>query len=89
MGPSPTLHIPLNTLHEQLHHNLRIVLRPRKFQDAGHYNKESPTVGRCFEPLKEWQQVATDVRGKSLPAGHYIPEKVPELLLTEALGFLL
>jgi haloacetate dehalogenase len=46
------------------------------------------TVGRCFEPLKEWQQVATDVRGKALPAGHYIAEEAPELLLAEALGFL-
>ncbi|TFB42324.1 alpha/beta fold hydrolase [Pseudomonas sp. F01002] len=47
------------------------------------------TVGRCFEPLKEWQHVATDVRGKALPAGHYIAEEAPELLLAEALGFLL
>ncbi|WP_137807322.1 alpha/beta fold hydrolase [Pseudomonas sp. G(2018)] len=46
------------------------------------------TVGRCFEPLREWQQVATDVRGKALPAGHYIAEEVPELLLAEVLGFL-
>ncbi|MDI2140421.1 MULTISPECIES: alpha/beta fold hydrolase [unclassified Pseudomonas] len=46
------------------------------------------TVGRCFDPLREWQQVATNVRGKSLPAGHYLAEEVPELLLTEALAFL-
>jgi len=46
------------------------------------------TVGRCFDPLREWQQVATDVRGKSLPAGHYLAEEVPELLLAEALPFL-
>ena len=45
------------------------------------------TVGRCFDPLKEWQQVATDVRGKALPSGHYIAEEVPELLLEEVLGF--
>ena len=45
-------------------------------------------VGRCFDPLKEWQQVATDVRGKALPAGHYIAEEIPELLLGEALDFL-
>lgn len=47
------------------------------------------TVGRCFEPLKEWQHVATNVRGKALPAGHYIAEEAPELLLAEALKFLL
>lgn len=46
------------------------------------------TVGRCFDPLKEWQQVATDVRGKALPAGHYLAEEVPELLLDEVLTFL-
>ncbi|PMX01202.1 alpha/beta hydrolase [Pseudomonas sp. FW215-R2] len=46
------------------------------------------TVGRCFDPLKEWQQVAADVRGKPLPAGHYLAEEVPELLLAEALAFL-
>lgn len=46
------------------------------------------TVGRCFDPLREWQQVATDVRGKSLPAGHYLAEEVPALLLTEVLPFL-
>ncbi|WP_341520170.1 alpha/beta hydrolase [Pseudomonas sp. G.S.17] len=45
------------------------------------------TVGRCFDPLKEWQQVATDVRGKALPAGHYIAEEAPELLLAEVLPF--
>jgi haloacetate dehalogenase len=45
------------------------------------------TVGKCFDPLKEWRQVATDVRGKPLPAGHYIAEEVPELLLAEVLGF--
>lgn len=46
------------------------------------------TVGRCFDPLKEWRQVAGDVRGQALPSGHYIAEEVPELLLAEALPFL-
>ena len=46
------------------------------------------TVGRCFDPLKEWQLVATNVSGKALPAGHYLAEEVPELLLAEALDFL-
>jgi len=47
------------------------------------------TVGRCFDPLKEWQQVASNVGGKALPAGHYLAEEVPEQLLAEALDFLL
>lgn len=45
-------------------------------------------VGRCFDPLYEWQQVATNVQGKALPAGHYLPEEVPELLLDEVMTFL-
>lgn len=48
---------------------------------------ESGTVGKVFNPLKEWQKVATDVDGKALPSGHYIPEDVPELLLEEIRKF--
>jgi haloacetate dehalogenase len=33
--------------------------------------------------------VASNVRGKALPAGHYLAEEVPERLLAEALDFLL
>jgi haloacetate dehalogenase len=42
-------------------------------------------VGRCFEPLKEWQKVANDVRGYALPSGHYIAEEAPDSLL-QAVG---
>ncbi|WP_191488193.1 alpha/beta fold hydrolase [Pseudomonas sp. FEN] len=45
-------------------------------------------VGRCFDPLREWQQVATDVCGKALPGGHYLAEEIPEQLLGEVLAFL-
>ncbi|MFJ2320886.1 alpha/beta fold hydrolase [Pseudomonas sp. NPDC087817] len=45
-------------------------------------------VGRCFDPLGEWQQVATNVTGQALPAGHYLAEEVPQLLLAQALDFL-
>ncbi|MEM9531366.1 MAG: alpha/beta hydrolase [Pseudomonadota bacterium] len=45
------------------------------------------TVGQCFEPLKEWRKVASDVSGKALPCGHYIPEELPAELLAEAIGF--
>ena len=47
------------------------------------------TVGKCFDPLKEWQAVATDVRGHALPGGHYLAEEVPEVLLDAVLPFLL
>lgn len=45
-------------------------------------------VQRCFEPLKEWQRVASNVRGGNLPCGHYIAEEAPDALLAEALPFL-
>ncbi|MGV6475302.1 alpha/beta fold hydrolase [Azotobacter vinelandii] len=50
---------------------------------------EQGTVGKCFDPLAEWRKVAADVRGKPLPAGHYLAEEIPELLLEETLAFLL
>ena len=50
---------------------------------------EQGAVGRCFAPLDEWRKVARDVRGKSLPCGHYIAEEAPELLLEETLPSLL
>ncbi|MEH6577004.1 MAG: alpha/beta hydrolase [Amphritea sp.] len=45
------------------------------------------TVGRCFNPLVEWEKVATNVQGKALPAGHYIAEEIPEKLLEEVNQF--
>ena len=44
-------------------------------------------VGRCFDPLAEWQKVAVNVQGKALPSGHYIAEEAPEALLDEVLAF--
>ena len=44
-------------------------------------------VGWLFKPLAEWRKVATDVHGKALPCGHYIPEEAPELLVNELLDF--
>ena len=50
---------------------------------------EEGVVHRCFEPLKEWQKLADDVRGQPLPCGHYIAEEAPQALLAAALPFLL
>ena len=49
---------------------------------------EEGVVHRCFDPLAEWQRVATDVRGRPLPCGHYIAEEAPQTLLDEVLPFL-
>ena len=40
-------------------------------------------IERCFNPLDEWRRVADDVRGSALPAGHYLPEEVPDLVAGE------
>ncbi len=40
-------------------------------------------VHRCFDPLEEWRAVAQDVRGRSLPSGHYLPEEVPGEVASE------
>ena len=48
---------------------------------------EFGVVNRCFKPLEDWRAVAGDVRGNTLPCGHYIPEEVPTLLLDEMKAF--
>ena len=44
-------------------------------------------VERCFKPLEDWGRVAADVRGRALPAGHYLPEEVPDLVAAEFESF--
>lgn len=44
-------------------------------------------IEQCFEPLQEWQRLATAVSGHALDCGHYIPEEAPEALLAEVLPF--
>ena len=35
-------------------------------------------VNRMFDPIRDWGRVATDVRGRTLPTGHFLPEEAPE-----------
>ncbi|QQE07947.1 alpha/beta hydrolase [Cupriavidus sp. ISTL7] len=49
---------------------------------------EQGVVHRCFQPLQEWQRVASAVDGGPLPCGHYIAEEAPDVLLARALPFL-
>jgi haloacetate dehalogenase len=44
-------------------------------------------VERCFKPMDEWRRVADDVRGHSLPGGHYLPEELPDLVCNELEAF--
>ncbi|HJU24271.1 MAG TPA: alpha/beta hydrolase [Casimicrobiaceae bacterium] len=48
---------------------------------------ERGVVNRLFHPLDDWRAVATDVRGRVLPAGHYLAEEVPEETLHELTQF--
>jgi haloacetate dehalogenase len=44
-------------------------------------------VNACFNPLADWQALASHVTGQTVPSGHYIPEEIPEILIAEALTF--
>ena len=69
----------------------------RADRDAGHKVMqplqvlwgENGVIEKCFKPLDDWARVAVDVRGGSVPCGHYIPEEAPDALLAAALTFLL
>jgi hypothetical protein len=40
------------------------------------------------DPLRLWREVATDVRGRSLPGGHNLAEELPEQTLSAVLEFI-
>ena len=44
-------------------------------------------VNRCFKPLEDWAQVATQVSGEAVASGHYIAEEIPARLATEMEAF--
>jgi len=44
-------------------------------------------VNACFNPLADWQALASHVTGQTVPSGHYIPEEIPEILIAEVLAF--
>jgi haloacetate dehalogenase len=48
---------------------------------------EKGVVHRFFDPITDWKRVASDVRGKSLPCGHYLPEEQPAATLYELESF--
>jgi haloacetate dehalogenase len=49
---------------------------------------EHGVIEACFKSMDEWRRVAEDVRGRALPAGHYLPEEVPSLVVQELEKFL-
>jgi haloacetate dehalogenase len=44
-------------------------------------------VHRFFDPLRDWASVAVDVRGRTLPAGHFLAEEAPDETLAELRAF--
>ena len=45
-------------------------------------------VGKMFDCLADWREVADDVCGRALPCGHFIPEEAPAETLAEIHAFL-
>src|SRR2546427_5622501 len=44
-------------------------------------------IAQMFDVLAAWRERATDVRGRALPCGHYVPEEAPEETLQELRTF--
>ena len=44
-------------------------------------------VQRLFDPVADWRTVASDVRGRALPTGHYLAEEAPDETCAELLKF--
>ncbi len=45
-------------------------------------------INRLFNCLEDWREVASDVRGKALDCGHFIPEEKPAETLKEVRRFI-
>ena len=48
---------------------------------------EKGVVGSTYDVRETWREKATDVRGESLPCGHYLPEEAPELVVDKLSDF--
>ena len=48
---------------------------------------EHGLVNKCFAPIADWEAVAQEVSGKTVPCGHYIPEECPDELIADAHKF--
>jgi haloacetate dehalogenase len=45
-------------------------------------------IQKMFKPLRDWREVASDVRGKGLDCGHFLPEEKPAEVLAQVQRFL-
>jgi len=46
-------------------------------------------IERYFDPLRDWREVASDVRGRALDCGHFLPEEKPREVLAALRRFLI
>jgi haloacetate dehalogenase len=49
---------------------------------------ERGPMNRQFDVLATWRERATQVTGKALPGGHFLPEELPDQVLADLLAFL-
>lgn len=52
------------------------------------WGANNPAVAKFFDVLATWRERASEVRGKALQAGHYLPEQVPAEVANECTRFL-
>ena len=45
-------------------------------------------LGKCFNPISDWESVAKSVRGLELSGGHYLPEECPKKICDALMEFL-
>ncbi len=45
-------------------------------------------IQAMFDPLNDWREVASNVSGKALDCGHFLPEEAPDAVLRELKRFL-
>lgn len=45
-------------------------------------------IEKLFDPMRDWREVAKDVRGRALDCGHFLPEEKPAEVLRELRRFL-
>jgi haloacetate dehalogenase len=48
---------------------------------------ERGVVRRLFRPLDDWREVAADVRGRAIAAGHFVAEEAPEATYGDLAAF--
>jgi haloacetate dehalogenase len=48
---------------------------------------EKGAMQRLYDVVETWRERATDVRGKALPCGHFLPEEAPEETLAALTEF--